>query len=872
MSMWRRLRYLLPFYRRAEERDMQEEFDALTAIAGGLELGNLTLAAENARAEWGWTWLSSVLADFRYAFRVLSRRPSFTAVAVLSLGLGIGANAAIFSLVDALLLRALPVSEPDRLVSFGTSVYSYYTFQRFKENSGNQLSGMLATTGAAAREIDTGSGAQRAYVELVTGDYFPLLGVSAILGRTIAPEDDQRGTPGLVAVISYRYWQKAFAGDPAILGRTIRVQKVAFTIVGVSRPEFFGVTVGAAPDVWGPLNAFDEVFPGIRVLDNPNANWFYLMGRLGPGVTAEQASSALTPLGVRIDLDRAGPQPEWIRKSIERSMVTLIPAGQGLSSLRRRFSKPLQVVFAMVMTGLIMACLNILSLQFARTDERRREISVRQAIGAGRMRILRQLLTEALVVAMGGGLIGLAICRPVAALLTSFLSEGARPVVLPLRIDSTLLLFISALSIVAALVCGIAPALRATREDPAPALQQSSRSATAAPFRRALGRAVTLLQFALSLVLVGAAFLFAFSLHKLTQFDTGVDRRRLVVVDVDAREAGYEGAELTRLNQRILERLSAVPGVASASFSGNGIYTGRNNNASVGADGFQSPDGPGRNAFHDQIGPRHFATIGTRLIAGREFDEHDNAAGLKVAIVNEAFARHFFAGTNPIGRNIWIRDQKQTWQVVGIVRDIWTDVRQAPLRYFYRPAYQTQGYFFSTRFLVRTRLSAEGMMGALRTAVRQEGSGLRIAGIDLADGLLDRTLDLDRLIAALTFGFGVLALVLAAVGVYGRLAYEVSRRTSEIGIRMALGASKSGVMRMVLGEVAIVATAGIAVGIAAGLRAGGLATSLVFEVQAADPRVLGAAAGVLAITAFGAAWLPARRAAQMDPMVALRNE
>ena len=295
------------------------------------------------------------------------------------------------------------------------------------------------------------------------------------------------------------------------------------------------------------------------------------------------------------------------------------PAGKGISFLRRRFSKPLWVVLAMVAVGLLLVCVNIMSLQFARTDERRREISVRLAIGAGRMRIVRQLMTEALVIALSGGLLGLLICRPAAAALTSILSQGGTPVQLDLRIDVAMLLFILGLSVAAALVCGVAPALRATRGDVAPALQQTAR-ATTGPLLKALARAITSVQFALSLALVATAFLFAFSLYKLTHFDTGLDRRRLAIVDVDAREAGYRGANLARLNRRLLDRLTAVPGIAMASFSENGVYSTRNSNTQIGADGFEAPSGPQRNAFYDQVGPRYFTTIGARLVAGRDFD------------------------------------------------------------------------------------------------------------------------------------------------------------------------------------------------------------------------------------------------------------
>jgi len=873
MTIWRRLKYLLPFYRRAEEREIQEELESLAEIAGRRELGNLTLAAENARAAWGWGWLEGVLGDLRYALRILARRPSFSVVAVVSLGLAIGANAAIFSLIDTLLLRVLPVHEPERLVSFqGGYSFSYFRFERFGANSQHVLTGILATTGAEARDLDAGGEPKRGYAELVSGNYFELLGVPARLGRMILAEDDRRGAPALVAVISYGYWQRAYGASPSVLGQTLRVHKVPFTIVGVAPSEFFGVTIGKTADVWLPLSTLAQVFPGRTWLDKPNTNFLTLLARLRPGVTPEQASAALTPLSVQIDLERAGPGlPEWIRKNIEKSKLTLKPAANGISFLRMRFSRPLQVVFAMVAIGLLLVCVNILSLQFARTDERRWELSVRLAIGGGRTRIVRQLLTEALVVALFGAVVGLVICRPAAAALTSVISQGGDPVQLDLRIDSTMLLFILGLSTLAALVCGIAPALRAARGDPARALQQKSRATSAVPFPKTLGRAVASLQFALSVGLIAAAFLFAFSLYKLTHFDTGLDRRHLVMVDVDATEAGYRGDELSRLNVRIVERLSGVPGVESVSFSENGIYSGRNSNTQMGADGFQAPNGPERNAFYDQMGPRYFTTIGARIVAGRDFDESDNAAGAKVAIVNEEFARHFFSGKNPVGSNIYdmFGKERKVYQVIGVVRSIRTDVRRAPLRYFYLPH---QRALISTRFLLRTELNPSAVFGDVRSAIRLDDPRLRITSIDSADRLLDRTLDLDRLIAALSFGFGILALVLAAVGIYGLLAYQVTQRKGEIGIRMALGASKPSVMRLVLREVAIVAGVGIAAGTAAALGTGRLLEALVFEVKPLDPRVLASAALVLAATALCAAWLPVRRAAQMDPMAALRNE
>lgn len=874
MSMWRRLKFLLPSHRREAERDMQEELDSLTAIAGRRELGSLALAADEARAVWGWRPLNGVVGDVRYAFRVLIRRPSFSAVAVVTLGLGIGATAAIFSLIDTVMVRTLPVHEPERLVNF-SSGGSYFAFGRFQANSSEWLEGVLATMRAEARDLDAGGEPQRGYAELVSGNYFPLLGVPPLLGRTIQAEDDRRGSPAFVAVISYGYWRRAFAADSSVVGRTLRIQKVPFTIVGVAPREFFGVRVEQAADVWVPLTTLPHVYPGRQWLDRPSTSFLSLLGRLRPGVSPERAASALTPLAVRTDLERAGPGlPDWIRADIEKSKLTLTPAAKGLSALRARFSKPLRVVFAMVGTGLLLICVNIMSLQFARADERRRELSVRLAIGAGRMRIVRQLLIEAMVIALTGGLLGLAVSHPAAAALVSLISQAGSPVQLDLRIDSTMLLFVFGLSVAAALVCGIVPALRATRRELAPALQQTSRATAATPVRKKLGQAITSLQFALSLPLVAAAFLFAFSLYRLTQFDTGVERRHLIVVDVDAREAGYRGADQMRLNSRVLNRLLCLPGVKAGSFSGQGVYTTRNSNVVIEADGFQSASGPERVAFYDQVGPRYFTTLGTPLVAGRDFAESDHAAAPKVAIVNQEFANHFFAGKNAVGRNIYRGDGKdrKAYQIVGLARNVWYDVRRPPRRSFYIPALQAENDHFTTRFVVRSTLRPKAIAADLRATIRSEDTALRIVSIDSARELLDRTLDRDRLIAALSFGFGLLALVLAAVGVYGRLAYEVTRRTAEIGVRMALGASRSNITTLVLRDVAFVGAVGIVAGAVAALWTGRLVAALVFEVQPLDPRVLGAAALVLVATSLAAALLPARRAARMDPMDALRTE
>lgn len=865
-------KYLWPPYRRAQEREMQDELRSIAQIAGRSEAGNLTRAAEQARAVRGWAWLENLWRDARYAVRLLLRQPGFTAVTVLSLGLGIGANAAIFSLIDRVLWRQLPVRAPESLTGIGTD-QSYATFLQYHDRFGEAFEGVFATTGSTERDLSTGGEPVAGRVELVTGEYFPVLGVPAAIGRTILPDDDARAHPATVAVLSYPYWQRAFGGDPAVLGRTLRVGKAPYQIVGVAAPEFFGVTVGEAPDAWLPLSTIAAATPGNgNALDNPNISFLAVMGRLRPGITIERASAMLTPLAVQIQLARAKNAPERIRKQIESSTLKLTPAAQGLSTLRARFSKPLQVLFAMVAIGLLLVCVNVMGLQMARADERRRELNVRLAIGAGRWRIVRQLMTESLAISAAGGALGLAICRPAAAAVLSLAGGSAR---LPIEIDPKVLFFIAGIAIASALICGLIPAIRVTGTASAGALQQGSRTFTGAR-RRGIGPTIAAVQLALSMVLIAAAFLFAFSLDRLTRYDTGIVRSHLAVIEIDSSEAGYKGPQSAALNRRLLERLAAMNGVESVTFSNNGIYSTRNGNTPVTTDSFQPEPGPNRGAFFDNVGPRFFSTLGTRIMAGRDFDVRDTPASQKVAIINQQFANYFFAGQNPIGRSIYVERPRggtpETYQVAGVVQDILSDVRRAPRRAFYLPQMQTESNMRSISLVVRTRVDPRALAADFRALIRAEEPALRVDRIDTADALLNRTLSLDRLIATLAFAFGVLAVILAAVGIYGLLAYNVARRTGEIGIRMALGATRGRVISMVFREVVFIAAGGIAVGIAAAAALGRLVAGLVFGMTPGDPAVYTCAAALLAVVASGAAWIPARRASRLDPMAALRNE
>ena len=554
--------------------------------------------------------------------------------------------------------------------------------------------------------------------------------------------------------------------------------------------------------------------------------------------------------------------------------MDLQPAGKGVSPLRSRFAEPLRVIFAMVGIALLLACVNVMGLQFARTDERRRELSVRLSIGAGRWRIVRQLLIESVVIAAGGAVAGLALCRPAAAGLISLISQNGNPVLLDLRMDGSVLLFVVAVSAVAALICGVVPAVRATRGSLAASLQQGARAVTAARGYRALGRATASVQLALSVVLVAGAFLFAFSLRNLTTFDTGIDRRSLLQIDVDSTEAGYEGAAMSALNRRLQDRLSALPNVQSVTYSSNGVYSFGNSETGVESEALPGTEGPEHHTVFHHVGPRYCAGIGAHLLAGRDISDRDEPAAAPVAIVSQAFARHFFPDTNPIGRtfNMATGKGKQAgrswgwWRTSGPARG---GARSGcSICRSRRPAQSV----FTTRFLLRTRRPNAAIASDVRSVIRAEDPALRINSIDSADTLLNRTIDRDRLTAALSFGFGILAIALAAVGIYGLLAYDVARRTSEIGIRMALGATRIGVVGLVFREVALLAAVGVAAGGIAASVLGRLVAKLVFGLQPGDPRVLAGTIALLALVAVAAAAIPARRAASLDPMAALRHE
>ena len=876
--MFERLRQLLPSARRREDADMDEELRALAEMAeaeGDRKLlGNLTLAKENGRAVSKWQWLESTAADVRYAIRVLRRDRAFTCLTLATLALCIGANAAIFSLVDAVLIRTLPVHDPDRLAEFRNGSSSYYSYRRYEASSRDWFTGLLATGGTEEKSVDVGGGDFRARVELVTGNYFDVLGVPVAHGRLLSPHDDRRENPSYAAVIADGFWRQHFGARPDVIGRTVRVQGVPLTVVGVAPREFFGVAVGNAADIWAPL-ALQPILNPTRIwLDKPNNNFLTLIGRLKQGASMTAAAEALTPIMHDIDLTRAGKHvPPQFESLVRKSRMTLTPATYGISRLRARFSQPLRIVFCMVGIALLLGCVNILNLQLARSSERRRELAVRLAVGAGRGRLVRQLLVESLLVTSVAAAIGVALSQPAAKALASVITQHGQPIVLNSEIDGSLLWFVCALAAAAALISGLLPAVQATRGRLWSAVQSGGQSITAGRDRRWLRYSLICVQSGLSLFLVAAASIFGVSLTKLMQFDVGLDRENLAIIDVDATEAGYEGARALALAESLAERLRAVPGVLAVSYSQNGLFTGRNSTNLVTTEGFTDTDFDARKVWFDVVGPRFLTAIKAQLVTGRDFNEQDRAGAPNVAIVSESFARHFFGERNPIGRTVTLEPRFATFEVTGIVRDMRVEgVREQPRRWLYLPALQATSELWGTRFVVRTSGSPQSSFGSFRHVIREENAHLPIVSMDAAEELLARTFDRDRLLASLATAFGVLSLLIAAVGIYGLLSYDMVKRTQEMGVRMALGAKRAAIVRLMLRETILMCTLGIAAGTAGALACGKYVESLLFGLHANDPVVLGGAAVVLAGVALLAAGVPAFRAGSVNPVRALRHE
>ena len=879
MSAWRKLQYLLPRYRRAQEREMDEELRSLAAMAEPGELGNMTRAAEEARTVWSWTWLEQLYRDVEYAFRTMRRNRAFTATVVLSLALGIGANTAIFSLIDALMLRWLPVRDPQELVllKLRSGKSAAATGERFSNAIvaalGEQKQIFSDVCGFSSGLFDVGgSGAvNRVPGAWVTGGYYETLGLNPELGRLLGPADDRPGAPA-AAVISYGYWERQFARDPDVIGRPMLVDGAAVTIAGVSPRGFHGANVGSEADITMATSTLAVLEPGFAGLLGPGNFWLAVLARPQAGVSAENAQARLAVVWPRIAEPAISPAwPAAMRKEMAESTFELAPGGTGYTNLRDRFRTPLLVLMAATGLVLLIACANAASLLLARASARQREISVRLAIGAGRGRVIRQLLTESTLLSLLGASVGVLLAWVTSQFLVDVFTGGKSaaggvPAAFDLAPNWHVLAFASAAAVANGILFGLAPAWQTTALGGSRVVKDDARIPRS---RSRLLSSLVAAQVSLSLLLLVGAGLFARTLQNLLHVDAGFRREGVLLVNLDGEREGYGGARLSAFYRSLLDRVRQVPGVVSASIASHTPLSGATWSEAVARKGEPVPERD--NAVFIAAGPKFFETMGTRVMAGREFDERDEGTP-NVAMVNQAFAAQHFPGQNPVGQYLTatVTRPPSDLQIVGVVQDVATGSLRAAARPVVYVAY-FQRTPRNDALVMRAAGSAAGAAAAIRQALQPSFPKTSIEVLGLTEQV-ERALVRERLLANLAGGFGVLGLALACVGLYGLMGYSVVRRTREIGIRVALGAQRRGVLWMVAQGALRLVAVGVICGMPAAWVASRWLRSMLFGLKAMDPGVVAGAVMLLGVAGLAAAYIPARRATRVDPMAALRHE
>jgi predicted permease len=841
--------------------------------------GSVALAMEDTRATWRFaSLLERAWQDVSYAVRLMRKSPGFTAVVVVSLALGIGANTAIFSVMDAVVLKSLPVMHPEQLYLLqpagakGDGAFSYPGFEVVRRENQVFSETFNFSEGEQWNVIALGQ-AELMSGALVTGNYFTGLGVGPLAGRVLDPADD-RESASLAAVISYRCWQRRFGLDVAAIGSAITVNGAPATIVGIAPTEFSGLAVGYPIDVWLPMAAQPRVAPRVALLASSDTWWLLGMGRLKPGISEAQARAGMavvTPMVRRaMRISEQSAQDRFAR-------IDLLSGASGLSPLRDELTQPLRILMIIAGLVLLIACANVANLLLSRANARRREMAIRLAIGGGRARLVQQLLIESLLLATMAGLAGLVLAWWSERALVGLLAGQRAGFALTVALDGRVFAFATVVSVLTGVLFGLAPALRATRLDPGGALREHPRSASGG--RQSLSKALIVFQVALSLLLLAGAGLFLRTLQNLRHIHLGFTPDHVLLMTLEPGAAGYTDARLMTLYQQVLDRLTATPGVRSASLLRFGLlnsgYSGRN----VFIPGYAPVANGDRSVAFSLIAPRFFETMGMPL-AGREFGPGETASSPRVAIVNEKFARFYFGTDAVIGKRLSFRQQApDDYEIVGVVPDAkYFRLRTESPRTVYVPFTQSQepGRVASTlermTAVIRTAASPASMAGAVQRAVQAVASDVPIRNVITQEQQIDVALSRERLLATLSTLFGGLALLLACLGLYGVMSYAVVRRTTEIGIRMALGARRRTVIGMVLRECAWLVLAGIAIGVAAATAMARLVESQLFALRPTDPLTLASAAIVLATAAALAGFIPARRASRVDPLIALRYE
>ena len=831
--------------------------------------------------------MQTVLQDLRYSLRTLANSPVFTAVALLSLGLGIGANAAIFTLMDQVLLRFLPVKDPAQLVMLnysgpnqgrmmGPNMFSYPMYRDLRDGN-SVFSGLLASF-PVDLSLTFGHQTDRVHGELVSGNYFDVLGVQAATGRTLTADDDRVPGGHSLVVLTDAYWRRRFGADRGILNKTIVVNGHPMLVVGIVRPGFHGIRVGSETDLMIPLMMKAQFTPGWDDLENRRSMWLELMGRLKPGVSANQAEAALNTLWrpiLEMELkDIPNHSPRFQKGFLGRRLVAA-PGAKGRSNLRRQFSAPLIVLMSMVGLVLLIACANVANLLVARAAARRKEIAVRLALGAGRPRIVQQMLVESLLLAFGGGALGLLLAAWTARLLIEFLPfEGALQT-LSTTPDLRVILFTLGLTLLTGLLFGMIPALQSTRPKIAETLKDQGNTLSGGTGQVRLRKLLVVTQIALSLLLLVGAGLFAKSLYNLKTLYPGFHADHLMTFTVDPSLNDYMQPQVRAFYERLQDNIAGLPGVNSVSAAEVSLMSDDMAIMTVTVEGYKRQEGEDTNPHINGVAPGFFSTLGVPLVAGRDFTRRDSAGAPKVAIINEKMARYFFHNDNPLGRRFGFGGPpkgKIDIEIVGVVKDIKSHtLREEIPRFVYFPYPQDENAGAMT-FYVRTSQTPSALAGQLRAEVQKLDPNLPVYGMKTMATQVDESLFVDRLIALLSCFFGLLATLLAAVGLYGVMAYSVARRTREIGVRVALGATRANVLQLVMREVAILAVTGILVALPASLAISRYVRSQLFGIAPNDPWILAGATLTLAVVALLAGYLPAMRATRVDPLIALRYE
>lgn len=824
--------------------------------------GNRTSVKESTRNAWGWSWLESTGQDLRYALRFLAKSRVFTITAVSSLAIGIGMNTAIFTLVDAVLLRNLPVRSPRQLVVIAERSGSRDSFS-LSWPEFQALRGTDALEGMAAFRpwrFRTSIHGEPKFVngQLVSGNYFSLLGVPAILGRTLANRDDQPSGASPVAVLSYDYWQRECHSDTAVVGHTIDVQGYPFTVIGVSAPDFFGLEPGVKVDVTVPLAMQAIVMPGTPLLNSLDAHWLRLIGRRKTGVSLQRAQAALTVVWTQ--LTSVFPQ-----HSNPRSILEVLSGAQGLYDLRRMFSLPLRALMAAVALILLVACANLGSLLLARDTARRQEIDLRLSLGATRRRLLRQLLTESILLSTMGGICGIAIAYAGSRFLVDLMSTGRSPIVLELAVDAPTLLFTWAVSLATGLLFGIVPALRAIHAESLHGTRLLGKGS------ETWARTLILSQTSLCLAILVCAGLLLESVDNLRNIDAGFREDHVLLMSIRPSLSQYDKNRTAQLYRELYRRFSALPGVKAVTLSMDTPLGGVSYTAQAFLPSSVGNKLSGMEASVNAVGPRFFETMGIPLVDGRDLDLHDDDHGPETAVISESVARRLFPGGSPLGQRVQIADA--VMDVVGVVKDTrYNGLRKPPTPMVYRPYLQMEDSWEELFFGIRTFRNPESMVGLVRRELREVAPNVPIFSLSTLDEQMDAGLAGERMVSMLSSCLGIFALLLASMGLYGTLAYGVRERTREIGIRLALGAERAAVMWTILRGALMLVLCGILLGLPLALVCTRAIRSLLYGLGPSDPLTLVGVVTAIVVVTAAASYIPARRASRVDPVVALRYE